>query len=222
MTLLFRTGRRSERLIERSTPRRRRAADRSLAWPSKASKSRSSVRSSSPARPGRSTARPPVELVVYLAFHRGGVRHAEWALAHLARPAVSPAPPLHSTVLGCPPCPGSGRRRPAAPSPRGRPANCDGSVTTDVERFASLAASDDPRQLLGHAAGAGPALRGVAPHRLGRLRRHPVGHRVVGRAHGAAGSRRVRANWAVATRPSGWSVRRCRSARTTSASTARC
>lgn len=88
-----------------------------------------------------------LELVVYLAFHRRGVRHAEWALA------VWPERPVclstvHSTA--------SDARRALGRAPDGRlhlPRGVDlrlgGSVTTDVERFSALASSDDPVQLRG-------------------------------------------------------------------------
>jgi DNA-binding SARP family transcriptional activator len=91
----------------------------------------------------RSAAR---ELVVYLAFHRGGVRHAEWSLALWPERPVSLAT-AHSTS--------SDARRALGRAAHGRPHLPRGvelrlgdSVTTDVERFASLAAGDDPRRLL--------------------------------------------------------------------------
>jgi DNA-binding SARP family transcriptional activator len=87
-----------------------------------------------------------LELVVYLAFHRRGIRHAEWALAIWPdRPVTLPT--VHSTS--------SDARRAlgrdadgTALLPRGVDLRLHDSVTTDVERFASLAASDDPRLLL--------------------------------------------------------------------------
>ncbi len=93
----------------------------------------------------RSAAR---ELVVYLAFHRRGVRHAEWSFAIWPERAVSPST-AHSTS--------SDARRALGLDADGRPHLPRGvglrlreSVTTDVERFASLAdaADDDPHQLL--------------------------------------------------------------------------
>jgi DNA-binding SARP family transcriptional activator len=91
----------------------------------------------------RSAAR---ELVVYLAFHRRGVRHAEWALAIWPERSVSLAT-VHSTS--------SDARRALGHAPDGElylPRGVDlrlrGSVTTDAERFASLAGSDDPHRLL--------------------------------------------------------------------------
>ena len=90
----------------------------------------------------RSAAR---ELVVYLAFHRRGVRHAEWALAIWPERPVS-LTTVHSTS--------SDARRALGHAPDGElhlPRGVDlrlrGSVTTDVERFASLAGSDDPQRL---------------------------------------------------------------------------
>ncbi len=91
----------------------------------------------------RSAAR---ELVVYLAFHRHGVRHAEWSLAIWPERPVSLAT-AHSTssdarrALG-----GDADGRPHLP--RGVELRLGDSVTTDVERFASLTAGDDPQQLL--------------------------------------------------------------------------
>ncbi len=91
----------------------------------------------------RSAAR---ELVVYLAFHRQGVRHAEWSLAIWPERPVSLAT-AHSTssdarrALG-----GDADGRPHLP--RGVDLRLGDSVTTDVEHFASLAAGDDPQQHL--------------------------------------------------------------------------
>jgi DNA-binding SARP family transcriptional activator len=92
----------------------------------------------------RSTAR---ELVVYLAFHRDGVRHAGWSLALWPERPVSLAT-VHSTssdarralgadATGCPHL------------PRGVDLRLGDSVATDVDRFASLAAADGPEDLLG-------------------------------------------------------------------------
>jgi DNA-binding SARP family transcriptional activator len=86
-----------------------------------------------------------LELVVYLAFHRGGVRHAEWALAIWPdRPVALPT--VHSTS--------SDARRALGQASDGTPhlpRGCDlrlgDSVTTDVERFTSLSASDHPDRL---------------------------------------------------------------------------
>ncbi len=89
----------------------------------------------------RSAAR---ELVVYLALHRQGVGVATWSDALWPARLMSQAT-LYSTVsdarraLGHGP---GGRER----LPRqGRRLRLDDSVTTDVERFAALASSRDPR-----------------------------------------------------------------------------
>ena len=86
-----------------------------------------------------------LELVVYLAFHRHGVRHSEWSLAIWPDRAVSPST-AHSTS--------SDARRALGRDVRGRPhlprgvaLSLGGTVTTDVERFAELASADDPHQL---------------------------------------------------------------------------
>jgi DNA-binding SARP family transcriptional activator len=91
----------------------------------------------------RSAAR---ELIVYLAFHRRGVRHAEWSLALWPERPVSLAT-AHSTS--------SDARRALGRDaegrlhlPRGVDLRLGDSVTTDVDRFASLATSDDPYRLL--------------------------------------------------------------------------
>ncbi|HEX4126415.1 MAG TPA: BTAD domain-containing putative transcriptional regulator [Acidimicrobiales bacterium] len=90
----------------------------------------------------RSVAR---ELVVYLAFHRGGVRHAEWSLALWPEWPVSPAT-AHSTSSDARRA--LGRDAEGRPHlPRGVELRLGDSVTTDVERFASLAAADDPNRL---------------------------------------------------------------------------
>lgn len=91
----------------------------------------------------RSAAR---ELVVYLAFHPEGVRHAEWSLAVWPDRPVSPAT-VHSTAsdarraLGCAP---DGARR----LPCGSLLRLDRSVATDVDRFADLARSASPEACL--------------------------------------------------------------------------
>jgi DNA-binding SARP family transcriptional activator len=90
----------------------------------------------------RSAAR---ELVTYLAFHRGGVRHVEWSLAIWPERPVSLST-AHSTssdarrALGCD---GQGRLH----LPRGVSLRLGESVTTDVDRFAALVDSDDPDRL---------------------------------------------------------------------------
>ena len=91
----------------------------------------------------RSAAR---ELVVYLAFHPEGVRHAEWSLALWPDRPVSPAT-VHSTAsdarraLGCA---ADGVRR----LPCGSLLRLDRSVATDVDRFADLARSASPEASL--------------------------------------------------------------------------
>ncbi len=91
----------------------------------------------------RSAAR---ELVVYLAFHRQGVRHAEWSLALWPERPVSPST-AHSTS--------SDARRALGRDhdgrlhlPRGAKLQLAGSVKADVELFGALAATDDPHRLL--------------------------------------------------------------------------
>src|ERR1700749_59925 len=75
------------------------------------------------------------ELVVYLAFHRQGVRHAEWSLAIWPEKPVAPST-AHSTssdarrALGC-----DARGRPHLPP--GVALRLGDTVTTDVERFLS-------------------------------------------------------------------------------------
>jgi DNA-binding SARP family transcriptional activator len=86
------------------------------------------------------------DLAVYLAFHRGGVRHAEWSLALWPERPLSPST-AHSTssdvrrALGCD---AEGRLH----LPRGVDLRLGDSVTTDVEHFAGLAAVDEPPMLL--------------------------------------------------------------------------
>ncbi len=88
-----------------------------------------------------------LELVVYLAFHRRGVSHGDAALAIWPDRSVS-LPTVHSTC--------SDARRALGRDadgtlrlPRGVHLRLSDSVTTDVDRFASLADSDDPHRLLG-------------------------------------------------------------------------
>ena len=87
-----------------------------------------------------------LELVAYLALHRHGVRHAEWALAIWPERAVA-LPTMHSTA--------SDARRALGRAPDGTPYLPRGvllrlhhAVTTDVDRFAALAGSDDRHQLV--------------------------------------------------------------------------
>jgi DNA-binding SARP family transcriptional activator len=92
----------------------------------------------------RSAAR---ELVVYLAFHRDGVRHAGWSLALWPERPVSLAT-VHSTSSDARRA--LGRDAAGRPHlPRGVDLRLGDSVTTDVERFASLATAGDPQELLG-------------------------------------------------------------------------
>jgi DNA-binding SARP family transcriptional activator len=87
-----------------------------------------------------------LELVAYLAFHRRGVRHADWALAVWPDRAIA-LPTVHSTA--------SDARRALGRAPDGTPHLSRGvhlrlhdSVTTDVERFASLADSEDLHRIV--------------------------------------------------------------------------
>lgn len=95
------------------------------------------------ARPFRRSA--ALELVVYLAFHGRGVRHAEWALAIWPERPVSSAT-AHSTASDARRALGrdaEGRSH----LPRGVDLRLGASVVTDVARFVALAGRDDPRQL---------------------------------------------------------------------------
>ncbi len=86
-----------------------------------------------------------LELVVYLAFHRGGVRHAEWSLAIWPERPVAP-PTVHSTSSDARRA--LGRAPDGSPHlPRGCTLRLRDSVTTDVERFASLSSSERPDRL---------------------------------------------------------------------------
>ena len=85
------------------------------------------------------------DLVVYLAFHRFGVRHAEWALAIWPdRPVALPT--VHSTASDARRALGSTPDG-VAHLPRGVELRLRDSVTTDVERFAALSVSDQPHRL---------------------------------------------------------------------------
>lgn len=79
------------------------------------------------------------DLVVYLAFHREGVRHGEWSLALWPDRPVSPAT-VHSTASDARRALG---RTPdgVARLPCGSPLRLHPSVVTDVDRFAGLARS---------------------------------------------------------------------------------
>jgi DNA-binding SARP family transcriptional activator len=83
-----------------------------------------------------------LELVVYLAFHRKGVRHAEWALALWPDRPVTLST-VHSTSSDARRA--LGRAADGVPNlSRGVHLRLHDSVTTDVERFAALADSDRP------------------------------------------------------------------------------
>ena len=87
-----------------------------------------------------------LELAVYLAFHRRGVRHAEWSLALWPDHPVA-ATTVHSTASDCRRA--LGRSPWGVPHlPRGAHLRLGDTVTTDVERFASLATRGDPASVL--------------------------------------------------------------------------
>jgi DNA-binding SARP family transcriptional activator len=87
-----------------------------------------------------------LELVVYLAFHRGGVRHAEWAQAIWPDRPVTLAT-VHSTASDARRALGAAANG-VAHLPRGGRLRLGEAVTTDVEQFADLAAgTDDPGRL---------------------------------------------------------------------------
>ena len=87
-----------------------------------------------------------LDLVAYLALHRHGVRHAEWALAIWPDRAVA-LPTMHSTASDARRA--LGRARDGTPYlPRGVRLRLHHSVTTDVEHFAALAESDDRHRLV--------------------------------------------------------------------------
>ncbi|HEY1651188.1 MAG TPA: BTAD domain-containing putative transcriptional regulator [Acidimicrobiales bacterium] len=79
------------------------------------------------------------ELVVYLAFHREGVRHGEWALALWPDRPVSPAT-VHSTASDALRALGETADG-AARLPCGPRLRLDRSVGTDVDRFGALVRS---------------------------------------------------------------------------------
>jgi DNA-binding SARP family transcriptional activator len=82
------------------------------------------------------------ELVVYLAFHREGVRHCEWSLALWPDRSVSLAT-VHSTASDARRALG---RTPdgALRLPCGSPLRLHPSVVTDVDRFGDLARAGTP------------------------------------------------------------------------------
>jgi DNA-binding SARP family transcriptional activator len=87
-----------------------------------------------------------VELVVYLAFHREGVRNTEWPLAIWPDRAVARAT-VHSTVSDARRALGRGADG-ADHLSRGPRLHVGSGVTTDVDRFTALASSGDPRSLV--------------------------------------------------------------------------
>jgi DNA-binding SARP family transcriptional activator len=86
-----------------------------------------------------------VELVVYLAFHRHGVRNTEWPLAIWPDRAVAQST-VHSTVSDARRALGRGADGSDHLS-RGPQLSLGRGVTTDVDRLAALASSDEPRLL---------------------------------------------------------------------------
>jgi DNA-binding SARP family transcriptional activator len=86
------------------------------------------------------------ELVVYLAFHREGVRHGDWALALWPDRLVSPAT-VHSTASDARRALGRAADG-ALRLPCGSPLRLHPSVVTDVDRFAALARSGTRRAFL--------------------------------------------------------------------------
>jgi DNA-binding SARP family transcriptional activator len=83
-----------------------------------------------------------VELVVYLAFHRRGVRNTEWPLAIWPDRTIARAT-VHSTVSDARRALGRGADEADLLS-RGPVLHLSSGVTTDVDRFAALASSGDP------------------------------------------------------------------------------
>jgi DNA-binding SARP family transcriptional activator len=86
-----------------------------------------------------------LELVVYLAFHRRGVRNTEWPLAIWPDRAVAQAT-VHSTVSDARRALGRGADGADLLS-RGPLLYLGRGVTTDVDRLVALASSDDPSVL---------------------------------------------------------------------------
>jgi DNA-binding SARP family transcriptional activator len=86
-----------------------------------------------------------MELVVYLAFHRRGVRNTEWPLAIWPDQAVAQAT-VHSTVSDARRALGRGADGADLLS-RGPRLRLGRGVSTDVDRFAALASSGDPPSL---------------------------------------------------------------------------
>lgn len=91
----------------------------------------------------RSAAR---DVVVYLAFHRGGVRRDQLAVALWPDSAVS-LPTLHSTISDARRALGrAADRTPLLSS--GRDLRLHAAVTSDFDRFCALTRADDPEMLL--------------------------------------------------------------------------
>ena len=84
-----------------------------------------------------------MELVVYLAFHRRRMPNTEWPLAIWPDRVVARAT-VHSTVSDARHARGRGADG-ADHLSRGPRLHLGRGVTTDVDRFATLASSDDPR-----------------------------------------------------------------------------
>jgi DNA-binding SARP family transcriptional activator len=81
------------------------------------------------------------DLVVYLAFHPEGVRHADWPVALWPDKAVS-LPTVHSTASDARRA--LGRAHDGTPHlPRGTSLRLGASVSSDVERFERLASTRD-------------------------------------------------------------------------------
>ena len=99
----------------------------------------------------RGTAQPfrraaSLELVVYLAFHRRRLRHADWASALWPDRPVSPAT-VHSTASDARRA--LGRSSAGAPLlPRGTHLLLHESVSSDVDRFSALARRGEPEALV--------------------------------------------------------------------------
>jgi len=86
-----------------------------------------------------------LDLVVYLAFHPEGVRHADWPIALWPDKPVS-LPTVHSTASDARRA--LGRAHDGRPHlPRGTSLRLGPSVSSDVERFQRLASSGDPEKL---------------------------------------------------------------------------
>lgn len=87
-----------------------------------------------------------LELAVYLAFHRGAVRHAQWSIAIWPDQPVALST-VHSTCSDCRRALGCAEDG-ALHLPRGVEVQLRDTVTTDVDLFATLSSSGDPLQVL--------------------------------------------------------------------------